>query len=115
MIKEQLGYFQNMVDQIEQLQGEFDRQTDLAIQTGTYCLDKELEEQINEVVKAEVILDNGLDPKKSCIREIIPPFEQHRFVVTSFSKKRQDKSTVFSPIKNIEGNEWRLKVYPNGN
>ena len=32
----------------------------------------------------------------------------------NFSRRRKEKSIVYSPVVDFEGTQWRLKIHPNG-
>lgn len=47
--------------------------------------------------------------------EIVPEYENGKFVITNFSKVKEEKEIVYSDPIISNGITWRLKVYPNGN
>ncbi|XP_077995341.1 E3 ubiquitin-protein ligase TRIM37-like [Glandiceps talaboti] len=47
--------------------------------------------------------------------ELVPAYDNSRFVMASFSSMQAKADPVYSPALNVSGLSWRLKVYPDGN
>ena len=47
--------------------------------------------------------------------ELVPNYETGIFEIKNYSEIRFIKEVIYSDILEINGMEWRLKVYPNGN
>ncbi|XP_070573024.1 E3 ubiquitin-protein ligase TRIM37-like isoform X2 [Ptychodera flava] len=47
--------------------------------------------------------------------ELVPAYDNSRFVMSNFSSMQAKADPVYSPPLNVSGLSWRLKVYPDGN
>lgn len=47
--------------------------------------------------------------------EIVPPYNNGKFIIEKFTQLQQSGSPVYSEPLNMNGLQWRLKVYPYGN
>jgi hypothetical protein len=51
---------------------------------------------------------------KRLLSELVPTYEQKRFVLKDYSDLRKKKEPIYTETFKSKNLEWRLKIYPNG-
>lgn len=115
MLMRQKSSLDRETEHLEQLLDEIEHQMTTCSRSQLIMKSPDLLKMIHQVRLKPMACYITAPVSADFVSEIVPPYDTGTFVMETFTLLQRKSAPVYSNVLNVNGLQWRLKVYPFGN